>query len=414
MSTIRWGDLHREPFRILFPLGALFGCLGISHWLWYAMGWSDASRFVHASIQIGAYLYCFIAGFLWTAMPRMTSSPPATTVELVTVLVLLASQQLALGLTMPMAAQGCFAGLLVVLAAFAIRRMARRQTPGGPPTEFVWVPIGVLFGLVGTALAVFGQSHLGSSIWAAVGMPLAQQGFVLAVVLGVGGFMAPRLMGRGFEWSGGRSGAPEAVARIRFQRIAWHLIAAVILAASFAAEGLGFIRAAYAVRAAVVSAELFWTMRLHRPPAVPDDYVKLLWISLWMVVAGFWAVAIWPRHRIAMLHLVLIGGFSLMTFAVGTMVVLNHAGATEALHRPLWVLQVVVVGVMGATAARVVADMWPTHYFVLLAAAAIFWLAAGISWFVFILPWVVRTTPEGALKRLHEEEKQRLLKEMRG
>ena len=130
--TIGWIDIRREPFRLLFPLGVLFGCLGISHWLWYALGWSDASRFIHASIQIGAYLYCFIAGFLWTAMPRMTGSPPATSLELVAVLLLLVFQQLALGLRIPVAAQGCFAGLLVMLAAFAIRRMARRHAPGGP------------------------------------------------------------------------------------------------------------------------------------------------------------------------------------------------------------------------------------------------------------------------------------------
>ena len=409
--TIGWTDIRREPFRLLFPLGVLFGCLGISHWLWYALGWSGASQFVHASIQIGAYLYCFIAGFLWTAMPRMTGAPPATSAELLAVLVLLTSQQLALGLRMPIAAQGCFAGLLVMLATFAIRRMARRHGPSGPPTEFVWVLIGVLFGLIGSALAIFGQSNPGSFPWTALGRPFAQQGFVLAVVLGVGGFMAPRLMGRGFEWSGGRSVAPEAVARIRRQRIAWHLVAAVVLAASFAAEGLGLVRVAYAVRAAVVSAELFWTTRLYRPPAVPDGYAKLLWISLWMVITGFWAVAIWPRYRIALLHLVLIGGFSLMTFAVGTMVVLSHAGLAQRLRQPLWILHVVGIGVLGAAIARVLADLWPIVYFPLLAMASSLWLIGGIVWIVFALPYVLTRLPGGAMERLHEEARHRLLQQ---
>lgn len=98
---IGWNDLRREPFRPLFPLGVLFGCVGVSHWLRYALGWPDASRFVHASIQIGAYLFCFIVGFLWTAMPRMTGSPHATSPGLLAVLVLLGGQQVALSLGAP-------------------------------------------------------------------------------------------------------------------------------------------------------------------------------------------------------------------------------------------------------------------------------------------------------------------------
>jgi hypothetical protein len=214
-------------------------------------------------------------------------------------------------------------------------------------------------------------------------------------------------MGRGFEWSGGGSVAPEAVARIHRQRIVWHLVAAVVLAASFTAEGLGLVRAAYAVRAAVVTAELFWTTRLHRAPAVPDGYVKLLWISLWMVVAGFWAVAIWPRYRIAALHFVFIGGFSLMTFAVGTMVTLTHAGQAQRLRRPLWVLTVVATGTVGAVATRMLADVWPTYYFLLLGVASCLWLMAGIAWVIFAIPHVLTAVPPGVIERLHEEARGR-------
>ena len=408
--TIGWTDIRREPFRLLFPLGVLFGCLGVSHWLWYALGWSASSPLYHASVQVGAYLFCFMAGFLWTAMPRMTGSAPATSTELLAVLALLGAQQLSLSRGAFLVAHGCFLGLLLMLMVFAIRRFSQRRLPTGPPPEFIWIPVGVLFGVVGTALAGAGQAGLGSPTWIGIGKPLAQQGFVLAAVLGVGGFMAPRLMGRGFEWSGGRLIAPEAVRRIRRHRMTWHLVAAVALAASFAAEGLGLVRVAYAVRAAVVSLELFWTTRLHRPPALPDGYAKLLWISLWMVVVGFWAVAIWPRYRIAMLHLVLIGGFSLMTFAVGTMVVLSHAGVTQRLHQPLWVLRVVGMGILGAAGTRVLADLWPVAYYPLLTLASGCWLLAGVTWVCFALPYVLAPAPEGTMDRLHEEARQRLMR----
>ncbi len=109
MRRIGWHNLRREPFRMLFPLGVLFGGVGVSHWLWYALGWAASSRFYHASMQIGAYMVCFIAGFLWTAMLRMTATPPVTSVELSALLALLVAQTFFLAVHDTVAAQACFA-----------------------------------------------------------------------------------------------------------------------------------------------------------------------------------------------------------------------------------------------------------------------------------------------------------------
>ncbi len=410
MSRIGWHDLRREPFRLLFPLGLVFGCLGVSHWLWYALGWAASSRFYHASIQIGAYMVCFIAGFLWTAMPRMTATRPATSFEMVALLALLAAQTLFLAVNYTVAAQVCFAALLILLASFAIRRRGQRSPSGvGSPVEFMWVPVGVLFGVVGSGLAASGQAGLIPSWWIAVGRPMAQQGFVLAVVLGVGGFMGPRLLGRGFEWAA-TAIDPARARHIRRGRIRAHAVAAALIAASFFIEGAGYIAPAYLLRAVVVSTELWWSAQLHRPPAIQDAYVRLLWVSLWMVAIGFWAAGCWPRYRIAMLHFVFIGGFSLMTFAVGTMVVMSHSGQAQALRRPLWVLNVVAVGIAGATAMRVLADLWPMVYFPSLGMAASLWLIAAVSWLIFISPRILRKVPEGTFERLHEQAKHQVLR----
>lgn len=409
MCMITWSDLRREPFRLLLPLGILFGCLGVSHWLWYALGWAASSRFYHASIQISAYMLCFIAGFLWTAMPRMSATPPATSLELGALLALLAAQLFFLTINFTVAAQWCFDALLLVLASFAIRRRRGQQASSGarPPVEFVWVPIGVLFGVVGAALAASGQAGLIPSQWVAIGRPMAQQGFVLAIVLGVGGFMGPRLLGRGFEWSTAATLTPERMQQARRRRLQWHGVAALGLAISFVIEGAGYIAPAYLLRAVIVSAELGWTVQLHRPPAIQDTYVRLLWMSLWMVALGFWAAGLWPRYRIAMLHLVFIGGFSLMTFAVGTMVIMSHAGQAQALRQRLWVLAIVAIGVAGATGLRVLADVWPAVYFPALGLAAVSWLTAGVAWLIFALPRVLTPVPEGAMERLHEQARQR-------
>ncbi len=412
MTFIGWHDIHREPYRVLFPLGTMFGCLGVSHWLFYATGITgSASAFYHASIQLGAYLYCFIVGFLWTALPRMASAAPASSRELLTVLGLLGAQVILLIVRQNILAQLCFAGLLIVLVAFAARRFAGRRSSGQVPTEFIWIPIGVLFGLVGSSLlAISAVMSMPAWIMSSARV-MAQQGFVLSVVVGVAGFMAPRLMGRAPAAMVQAGLTTEQMRRVRQRRVAMHLLAAGALGVSFVIEGRGWIQTAYALRAAVATVELGRNAQWWRPPALADFYVRLLWLSLWFIVGGLWAVACWPTYRIAMLHLVLIGGFSLMSFAVGTMVVLSHAGEPTALHKPLWVLQLTAVGVVGATIARILADLWPMHYFTLLTVAASLWLIAGISWLLFIVPRVLRPIPEGAFERMHEQAKQQLLRE---
>ncbi len=304
--------------------------------------------------------------------------------------------------------------------------MAGRHSGVGPPTELFWVPIGVVLGLVGTGLLIVAQIWEMPSWVIATGRPMAQQGFLVAVVTGVAGFMAPRLMGRGYlqVTPGGVSGpAPtgrgtplgpdglrcaQQADRVRRTRVMLHVLAGIALAGSFAIEGIGFVGPAYLVRALVVTVVWVVVAQVHRPPAVSDYYVKLLWMSLWMVLIGLWGAGLFPRYRVAMLHLVFLGGFSLMTFAVGVMVVLTHGGDGQRLRQRLGVLRIAVIGVGVAMVARGAADFWSTWYYPAIALASCAWLIAGLSWLAFVLPRVARPVVSGAFERRHEAAKQRL------
>ncbi|MBI4353850.1 MAG: NnrS family protein [Candidatus Omnitrophica bacterium] len=404
---LSWLHLRREPYRIFFPLGVLFGLLGVGHWLGYAMGGTAVSAF-HARIQIGAYLYSMVAGFLMTAMPRFSATHPATTGEVLMVLSLLIGEVVSVSVGWWGASSVCWIGLLISLLVFAARRFARRGAAISPPTEFLWVPIGVVCGLLGSVLTLGGLQG-DTPVWVtAMARPLTHQGFLLAVVVGIAGFMAPRLLGRETLLIAPAGLTAQHAQQVRRRRLAIHLVSAMTFLFSFALEGLGWMRPAYLLRAAVVTALWEWLVSLHRPPRATALYARLLWVSLWMVVLGLWGAGLFPRYRLAMLHLMFVGGFSLMAFAVGTMVVLSHAGESQRLKHPMWALQVVTVGIGTATAARVLADLWPLRYFPLLATASIAWLVAGISWLVLIAPYVARPVPEGTFERLHEEAKQRL------
>ncbi len=407
---LRWGELRREPFRLLFPLGAFFGCLGVGHWLGYGAGWSATySGFYHASMQVGLYMTCFVVGFLLTALPRFSSTPPASHVQWLAVLMLLVVQTASLSAGRWIIAESAWVGLLMLVALFAGRRFVRQRSLTPPPTEFVWIPIAILFGVAGTVLLIGGQLG-GWPAWTlGVGRPMAQQGWLLGIVLGVGGFMAPRLMGRDV-WTSATSGlAPARVQQVRRRRMLLHGVAGACLLASFFIEGHGAIRWAYLVRAVVVTAELTWTTQCVRPPRVKDRYVILLWYALWAIILGVWGAALWPRYRVAALHIVFLGGFSLMTFAVGAMVVLSHSGQGERLRHPLWVLRVVGWGIGGALVLRLIAESQPETFFRWLSAASVLWLIAGVSWILFVLPLTLRPLSPGAFESVHEAAKRKLL-----
>jgi len=407
---IGWADARREPFRIFFPLGTLLGLVGITHWLVYALGWAGAySGFFHAGIQVGGYMLGFILGFLLTALPRFAGTAPASSAELTVFLALFLTHPVLLALGQWIAAEAAFIGLLLLLVVFAGRRFATRRATVGPPPEFIWIGLGVLHGLLGAGLLMLGQAGV-LPVWAlAVGRPMAQQGFLLSIVLGVGGFMAPRLMGRDFLHISPAGVSAREARRVRRRRLTLHALAGGLLFGSFLLEGAGAIPAAYGLRAAVVTGELAWTTQFYRPPAVPDRYVQLVCISLWVIVCGLWGAALLVRHRVAMLHLMFLGGFSLMAFAVGTMVVLSHAGAGERLRRPLWVLNVVGLGIAGAVAARLAAELLPAWFFPFLGLAAACWSLAGLSWLGFALPYVVRSVPPETFARVHDAVKRQVM-----
>ncbi len=404
-----WTDLRREPFRLFFPFGVACGLLGVGHWLWFAAGWAPTSSgFYHASLQVGSYMGCLIIGFLLTALPRFAATEPASSVELIVFLALAFAQPVLLSMGRWVWAEGCFAAVLVALAVFAGRRFAKRKAGVGPPPEFIWIGFAVLHGVVGTILMMMGQTHVGPSWLLLAGRPMVQQGFLLSIVLGVGGFMAPRLMGRAWIPAIPPASMESSLRRRRILRMVFHGVAGAALLVSFGMEGARRVAAAYRLRALLVSAELLWTTRFYLPPRSAELYVRLLWVSLWMLVLGLWGAALWLRYRIAMLHLMFLGGFSLMAFAVGAMVALSHTGEGRRLQQPLWSLRVVGAGIALAVVARVTADLRPSAFFLWLGVASVSWLIAAVSWLWLVLPAVVRTLPPGEFERMHDAAKRRV------
>ena len=189
--------LCQEPYRIFFPLGVLFGMLGVSHWLFYSLGWTKTySGFYHSSLQMMGYMASFVTGFLLTAMPRFSSTVHASKKEVGGFLSLMLGIYVFLSFGLWVPGECCFIAWLITLGRFGIKRFAKRdKTTSTPPMEFLWVPIAILHGITGTVLLILGQAKILPGWAIRVGKPMMEQGFILSVVLGVGGFLVPRIIG---------------------------------------------------------------------------------------------------------------------------------------------------------------------------------------------------------------------------
>jgi uncharacterized protein involved in response to NO len=415
-----WTALRREPFRIFFPLAVAFGTLGIGHWLAFQQGWTTSySGAFHAHVQVWGYIGSFAIGFLLTALPRSGGHTPASSFELAAALAAVIATVAAVALEQWLLANIINVLLLGLVIAFAARRFAAKRAPSGaaavrtgppPPVEFVWIPIALAFGVVGSLIAAAGRAELLSATVIKIGEVASQQGFLLSVVLGVGGFMAPRLMGHGDVMARPACAPASDPARARRRRLRVHLLAAGALVVSFVIEGLGSVRWAYLLRGAVVAGELVFAAKIHRLPRVDSLFARTLWSALWLTALGVIAAGIFPNARVAMLHITFLGGFALMTFAMGAMVVMSHSGDARRLMLPLPAFRFIAAGVAAALLARVTADARFERYFEWLALASVGWGVAAIAWIKLVASRFARVAAADEFERSHEQAKAELLR----
>ena len=388
----------KEPYRLFFPLGIILGILGVSPWFLYAFGWTTHySGFYHSSMMILNYLPCFIIGFLLTAMPRFSGTSTTRSLEFFYFLCTILGITILLKYQQWILAEICYMAWLLGLIRFALVRLGKKkgkeiQNVIKTPREIIWIPIGAFQGIAGTGLLILGQLKILSFQAILIGKPMMEQGLLLSVVLGIGGFLIPRLM-----WTYQQKGTEGT--------IYFHICCGILLFLSFCFEGFRWDVLASGLRAFVIGIVFLKTGVFPGPPKVKDFYVRLAWISSWMVMLGFMLAAFFPIVRVVFIHIAFIGGFSLMIFTVGMMVSMTHAGEIERLRRPLWILWI-IAGTLGlALLKRIGVIFLPDAYFKFLGLAAFFWITAALSWMIFIFPRLLKFPAEDEFEQMHKEAK---------
>ena len=380
-----------EPFRIFFPLATLLGISGVSLWPLY---FSGLHKFypgpMHARVMIESFLAGFVIGFLGTALPRLLSAPPLRRGELWTLIALyLATAGLHIG-EQPRLGDLAFIALLLTFGACMISRVRGRTEL--PPPGFVLVAFGYLSGIIGPILWLGGMQGWVSGTAMLFGGMLLNQAFVLFLLLGIGTFLLPRFL---------RLKNIRPMAEERTASPAWRLRAAfsfatgVALLASYWLEATHPILSAAAWLRAFAAVVFLATMiPFHRQTNPLRTATLASQLAIIALVAGLIFPLFWPIQRIAGLHVVFLGGFSLITFTVATRVVLGHSGNEALFDTRLPSLQITTLLLLTGTVLRAVGDFLPARPHWLSGASYLWILAAGV-WAFKILPKVRCADSEG-------------------
>jgi uncharacterized protein involved in response to NO len=374
---------RREPFRLFFPLGVVLGWVGIGHWLLYSTGITTTySCMFHGLVQTQAFLMAFAMGFLLTALPRRTQAAPPSATELWVAAAALTTTTVAAAMEAWTVVELGYVTQLLLLLRFAVRRFLGRTSRRRPPAAFVLIPFAFLHGLGGAGL-LLAWSAFGAPWWTvALGKLLVEQGVFLCLVVGIGGLVLPLMAGTPPPPDLGSS------PRERAKALAYGATGAVILA-SLLIEHAGWVRIGPLLRATVVAAGMALGGGAWRPPSRPGLHRRLVWIAVWLVPTGLALSGIWPDYRVPALHVLFIGGFSLLVFGVATHVAVSHLDMEAARDGSPLAIWIVGAGILIAMLGRFVAD-WSATYFPHLGGAAAAWLVASIAWLAFLGPKLVR------------------------
>lgn len=373
-----WQTMQKNPYRLFFTLGAVLALIGITPWALVLIDDSSYPRDLHRQIMINGFLLSFVCGFLMTAVPKFTGSFPATKIELSVIFSSIAFAAISIFFLPSFVPYALAAVAIAALIVFAGQRFTKRSS--NPPFTFVFIGVGLLlwfFSNVVQSLVAWGVDLAPGAHEFANG--LFTNGALMCLILGVGGRLIPAILG----WQ-------EVVShqRERYERDepflglvpmdVWFAVAVFFL--SFALQPWFSATACLSARAAVVFyfGVRYW--RVHRRPKARSYLTWSLWLSCWCLIGGYFLPVFWPAGGVHAMHVLFIGGFSLLTLLISTRVSLAHGGAGPAVEKTSPGILIFTSILLLAALTRVTAIIWPRIYRDHLGYAAILWIAGLALW----------------------------------
>ncbi len=323
----------------------------------------------------------FVAGFLMTAIPRFTSAEFAKLYEV-------------LGVTGAIVLAGVFEFLglqphhhftagsaLLMLASFGLIRFQKRQS--NPPFTFIFVGIGLLLWTVSNFMIAWNlldvrESEATFSIW----KELFSSGALMAVVFGVGGRLIPGILGweeivliQRQKYEGSKSFLSAVPGSM------W--VATALYLLSFLLNPIAPTFVGLTLRVLVTCFFAFGYWKIQRFPKDRSYLTWGIWLSCWCFVVGSFLNVFWMDRYSHSLHVILVGGFSLLTVLVATRVTLAHGSIGRGPEKTSIFIPVFTILLLFATLTRVTAVLWPTIYLRHLSYASLTWILGFLVWMIF-------------------------------
>jgi hypothetical protein len=391
LAEMDWAVQRNEPYRLLFPLGTLLAAVGMGIWIPYAI-WPTAIGYPgqgHAVIQIQGFLMAFIFGFLTTMLPKALGVRPLGPIAYAVFPLALIAIAISALAGAPALAQGFHLVILANFFAFAIARLPQRQRQ--PPSPFIFIAAAMGADLIGTVMKLGALPGFFGVPALRAGALLQYQAFPLMLILGVGGFLLPKLFAQDpLDPRTLAAGAPT----FRGQ-----LILCLALLASYGVEIAGVyvggtegLRIAYVLRAAVFAWFMAKEIRIQKTPGKLPPYLRAARISLWVMAVGLIMPVIRPQYMLAWEHVLFLSGFMRLTLSIAIRVLAAHSGRMEVLG--LHARQVRIYGMLIVLSmmTRIATEIWPARHAFHLAIAATLGLLALRMWARLFLP-LVRIVP---------------------
>lgn len=308
-----------EPYRILFPLGVIGGISGVILWLLFPYGLlSFYPRDAHFVLMTFVFLWSFVAGFLMTAIPRMTRTKAAGPGE-----ILLASAAvIAQGV---MSIKGSLDWVIVLhgaqvalLLVFLFSRfLVFRKIPF---SGFVFLPFGFIFAALSVGLS-FSAEGTDRFDFLAFG----SEALLVNLIFGLGGRLIPVL-----------SRLPGALMPDQQsfrEQWAWPLVVCLLLNSGYAASLSGVSEAGSGLRLLAHLAAMFSIFGFFLRPSLWSVLGLSLKVSVLCLTLGEglrFLGLLTPQYDFGVAggHVSFIGGICLVTLLVSTRVVLSHGGAS--------------------------------------------------------------------------------------
>lgn len=357
-----WG-LAAAALWPLYYSGLLGLYPGVLHARWMILGWGGA----------------MVLGFLGTAGPRMMEVRSLTHIEVLVLLTLHGVSMAAfVSLGEPFGC-GVFAVTLVFLIGCFGRRFSSRRDL--PPPRFVLALAGLIFCIVGCVSTAAGWNIQYGATSFLLTRLLMNEGFLLLPLLGIGGFLIPRIAGLPVRRSYPESPYPPS--RLWWSDVFISAVAAILLLLSLVVEAKGHIAWAMPLRLFTVVA--IWAqdmpkLWMRRVPGTQAWMVRLglsamplAWLLRWMDPVRLYAVE----------HVLFITGFGVVMLAVASRVTDGHSGHREEARgrsRTLrWVFWLALLAMLTRVSADYVPNIQISHY-----------IYAAVTWVIVMVIWLWR------------------------